>query len=84
MLGYILGCVPVYGLRGPNEAYMKRCTEETADKTYFLDHCPTAIRILPLTSICVSSTLLVTVLEPAILTSHRLVYRVSMVLLSRQ
>jgi hypothetical protein len=39
MLGYMVDGFPVYGPRGPNGVYMKRCSEPTADKTYCLDQC---------------------------------------------
>ncbi len=39
LLGYAVDGFPVYGPRGPNGVYMKRCTEATADKTYCLDKC---------------------------------------------
>ena len=38
-LGYAVDGFPVYGPRGPNGVYMKRCSEATADKTYCLDKC---------------------------------------------
>jgi len=39
LLGFMVDGFPVYGPRGPNGVYMKRCSEPTADKTYCLDKC---------------------------------------------
>lgn len=39
MIGYMYDGFPIYGPRGPDGVYMKRCSETSANSTFCLDQC---------------------------------------------